>query len=197
MHSLTSVDKFRENIMIKAKIVGAGGYGGSGITELLAKHPEAEAAVLVDVENAGASIADLYPHLTGFVDLVIVDPSDAKALEPADVVFMATPDGVGMKLASGELDKGAFDGKDYVAVKVTNLEDCAIDVDSRAQNDYYDVDDIASDPEDGTLYIVANTGNGVESVLATLVVNNGVPTGDAVCVLRHYSRHERHPRTQL
>jgi N-acetyl-gamma-glutamyl-phosphate reductase len=38
---------------------------------------------------------------------VVLDPKDAKAMEPADVVFMATPDGVGMNLAPAELAKGA------------------------------------------------------------------------------------------
>lgn len=93
--------------MIKVKIVGAGGYGGVGITELLLQHPQAKIAALVDVENAGTQIAKVYPHLAGFTDLVITDPSDPKANEKFDVVFMATPDGVGMKLAAGEIDKGA------------------------------------------------------------------------------------------
>ena len=93
--------------MIKAKIIGAGGYGGVGIAELLARHPEAEISVLVDVENAGTPISELYPHLAGFLDMPISDPADASANGPADVVFMATPDGVGMKLALGEIAKGA------------------------------------------------------------------------------------------
>ncbi len=93
--------------MIKAKIIGAGGYGGVGMVELLLEHPEAEVSALVDVENVGVAISDLYPHLSGFEDSVLVDPADPKAREPADVVFMATPDRVGMKLVPGELDAGA------------------------------------------------------------------------------------------
>lgn len=93
--------------MIKAKIVGAGGYGGVGITELILGHPEAEVSALVDVENTGAPISDLYPHLSGFCDMPVLKPSDPKADEPVDVVFMATPDGAGMKLAPSEISKGA------------------------------------------------------------------------------------------
>ncbi len=93
--------------MIKAKVIGAGGYGGVGISELLRGHPEAEIGALVDIENAGTPLSRLYPHLDGFLDMEIVEPSDPRADEPADVVFMATPDGVGMKLAGGELAKGA------------------------------------------------------------------------------------------
>ncbi len=93
--------------MIRAKIVGAGGFGGVGITELLTNHPQATVQALVDVEHVGEPISTAYPHLAGFCDQVIVAPTDPLANEPADVVFMATPDGVGMKLTPGELEKGA------------------------------------------------------------------------------------------
>ena len=45
--------------MIKVKIIGAGGYGGIGIIELLLGHPEAKIACLVDVESVGLSISSL------------------------------------------------------------------------------------------------------------------------------------------
>ncbi|MFC1497264.1 N-acetyl-gamma-glutamyl-phosphate reductase [Verrucomicrobiota bacterium] len=93
--------------MIKAKIIGAGGYGGVGITELLLNHPEAEIQALVDIENIGKPLSELYPHLAGFCDLPILDFPDPKAIEPADVVFMATPDGVGMTLAPDAIQSGA------------------------------------------------------------------------------------------
>lgn len=86
---------------------------------------------------------------------------------------------------TGQLVSNTFGtGLDYVPVIITNKEDCPIDDDSRAQDDYYDVDDIASDPQDGTLYAVVNTGNGVESVLAELLIDKekGVPTGEAICL---------------
>lgn len=93
--------------MIKAKIIGAGGYGGVGITELLTNHPKAEVGALVDIENVGATISDVYPHLAGFCDQKIVAPDSPEANGSFDVTFMATPDGVGMKLAQTELDHGA------------------------------------------------------------------------------------------
>lgn len=93
--------------MIRAKVIGAGGYGGVGIVELLANHPEARIAALVDVTDVGAPISKLYPHLTGFCDMPIVDPQDPVAQQPVDVVFTATPDAVGMKLAPEILATGA------------------------------------------------------------------------------------------
>ncbi|MDO9540964.1 MAG: N-acetyl-gamma-glutamyl-phosphate reductase [Kiritimatiellia bacterium] len=93
--------------MIKAKIVGAGGYGGVGIIELLLGHEQAEIACLADINDVGAPISRLYPHLAGFCDMPIISVSDSKASEPVDVVFLATPDGVGMKSAESELKRGA------------------------------------------------------------------------------------------
>ena len=93
--------------MVTAKIIGAGGYGGVGICELLQHHPQARVAALVDIENVGTPIGRLYPHLHGFVDMPIIAPNAPEATEPADVVFTATPDGVGMRLAPEELRKGA------------------------------------------------------------------------------------------
>jgi N-acetyl-gamma-glutamyl-phosphate reductase len=93
--------------MIKAKVIGAGGYGGVGITELLLAHPEARLTALVDVENVGLPMSKIYPHLAGFCDMPIIAPDSPAAREPVDVVFTSTPDGVGMKVAAAELSAGA------------------------------------------------------------------------------------------
>jgi N-acetyl-gamma-glutamyl-phosphate reductase len=93
--------------MIKAKVIGAGGYGGVGIVELLLDHPQASISALVDIENPGVPISALYPHLNGFCDMKVLDPSSPEAKQKVDVVFMATPDKVGMKLAPEEIAKGA------------------------------------------------------------------------------------------
>ncbi len=92
---------------IRVKVIGAGGYGGVGIIELLKSHPDVEIVALVDVADTGKPISKLYPHLEGICDLPIVPADDQKAQEPVDIVFMATPDGVGMKLAPAEIKKGA------------------------------------------------------------------------------------------
>ena len=92
---------------IKVKVIGASGYGGIGITERLINHPYVESITLVDLENVGKPISEIYPHLMGFCDIVIISPDDPAAQDPADVVFFATPDGVGMRQAVAELAKGA------------------------------------------------------------------------------------------
>lgn len=93
--------------MFTAKIIGAGGYGGVGITELLLAHPEVQIKALVAKTDVGIKMSDLYPHLRGHCDLPILPPDDPAAREPADVVFFATPDGVAMVQARVELEAGA------------------------------------------------------------------------------------------
>lgn len=93
--------------MIRVKVVGATGYGGVGITELLLQHPEAKLCALVARDDVGLPISTVYPHLDGFCDLPVLAADDPRANEPADIVFFSTPDQVGMNTARGELAKGA------------------------------------------------------------------------------------------
>ncbi len=92
---------------IKAGIIGAGGYGGCGAIELLVSHPHVQIAALLDKQDVGKPISDLYPHLKGFCDLSLIDADDPKRPDDFDVVFFATPDGVGQKEARRWLNKGA------------------------------------------------------------------------------------------
>jgi N-acetyl-gamma-glutamyl-phosphate reductase len=91
---------------IRIGIIGAGGYGGCGAIELLSMHPHAEIAVLLDNQDTGRSISDLYPHLMGFCDLPLMDPEDPAVPDDLDAVFFATPDGVGQQEAGKLLKKG-------------------------------------------------------------------------------------------
>ena len=95
------------NQKIRAKVVGATGYGGLGIIDLLLRHPFAEIGALVARDDAGRRISDVYPHLAGYCDLPVLTADDPAAQGPFDVVFFATPDRVGMADAKAELAKGA------------------------------------------------------------------------------------------
>ncbi|MBW1720571.1 MAG: N-acetyl-gamma-glutamyl-phosphate reductase [Deltaproteobacteria bacterium] len=92
---------------IKVGIIGAGGYGGCGAIELLLRHPTAEITALIDKQDTGRPISGIYPHLEGFCDLPLMDPEDPDLPENFDVVFFATPDGVGQTQAPHWLEKGA------------------------------------------------------------------------------------------
>jgi len=91
---------------VKVGIIGAGGYGGCGAVELLFGHPRAEIVALIEKQDVGKAMSDLYPHLKGFCDLPLIDPDDPDCPEDFDVVFFATPDGVGQKGAASFLRKG-------------------------------------------------------------------------------------------
>ncbi len=93
--------------MVRVKLVGAAGYGGLGMIELLQRHPEAELAALVDVQDIGTPLSAIWPYLRGVCDLPILEAGseDDEAVD-ADVVIYATPDGVGQRAAAAEVARG-------------------------------------------------------------------------------------------
>lgn len=84
--------------MVRVKIVGCGGYGGVGAIELFSQHAQARVVALLDVNDVGKRMSELYPHLVGVCDGVITHPDEDTT--EGDVVFFATPDGVGMRQAA-------------------------------------------------------------------------------------------------
>lgn len=93
--------------MIRARVIGAGGFGGANIIELLTAHPEVQIVSLVDVDGVGKPISDKHTHLKGFCDIPVQSPEEATWDGSIDVAFTATPDGVGMKIAPQAIDSGA------------------------------------------------------------------------------------------
>jgi len=92
--------------MINAQIVGATGYGGLGMTELLLRHPHIEITSLLATQDVGKRIGDVYPHLRGFCELAIGEANADTVGRDADIVVFATPDGVGQSYARGLLERG-------------------------------------------------------------------------------------------
>ncbi len=81
-----------------------------------------------------------------------------------DVLFQIDP-------KEGKFVEGAFNGSDCVVIEVTDYPE------------YYDIDDIASDPTDGKVYIIVNTGDGVKSALAILDLSEKETTGNVTATL--------------
>lgn len=92
--------------MYRAQIVGATGYGGLGVLELLLQHPEFEVASLVARDDAGRRIDEVYPHLTGRCSLTVQAPDSTGIGADCDVVIFATPDRVSMGYAKQLADAG-------------------------------------------------------------------------------------------
>jgi N-acetyl-gamma-glutamyl-phosphate reductase len=91
--------------MIKVGIVGGTGYTGIELLRILARHPQAELAVITSRKEAGVPIANLFPSLRGAVSLEFSDPGKGD-LAHCDVVFFATPNAVAMSEARSLLDAG-------------------------------------------------------------------------------------------
>jgi N-acetyl-gamma-glutamyl-phosphate reductase len=91
--------------MIKVGIVGGTGYTGIELLRILARHPQAELAVITSRKEAGVPVANLFPSLRGAVSLEFSDPGKGD-LAHCDVVFFATPNAVAMSEARSLLDAG-------------------------------------------------------------------------------------------
>ena len=91
--------------MVQVKLVGAAGYGGLGMIELLCRHPHIDLAAIVDIQDAGKPISAVWPYLEGYCDLPIMTPEEAADVA-ADVTVYATPDGVGQAAAVAEVAAG-------------------------------------------------------------------------------------------
>jgi len=91
---------------IAAQLVGATGYGGLGILELLLGHPRFRVSMLVARDDAGKRIDEVYPHLVGRCDMTVCSPSEVEIGADADVVIFATPDGVSQSFAEALFGRG-------------------------------------------------------------------------------------------
>ncbi|MEW9898588.1 N-acetyl-gamma-glutamyl-phosphate reductase [Chitinivorax sp. PXF-14] len=91
--------------MIKVGIVGGTGYTGVELIRLLAKHPNVQLTAITSRKEDGMPVAEMFPSLRGWVDLVFSDPARAD-LKGCDVVFFATPNGIAMSQARELLDAG-------------------------------------------------------------------------------------------
>jgi len=104
---------------VRVGILGASGYAGAELIRLLARHPNADIALLTGNRRVGESIGDVFPHLAG-LDLPRLSALSADALAGAglDVVFCALPHGVTQDVA---VEMMAAPGGDGGAVKIIDL----------------------------------------------------------------------------
>lgn len=94
--------------MIKIGIIGAGGYAGETLITILLRHPEVEIIWLMSEEaHKGKKIADLYPHLSGQIDLSCQTLDDLdKVLKNVDLIFLALPHGIALNHVPKILEAG-------------------------------------------------------------------------------------------
>ncbi|MDA0353553.1 MAG: N-acetyl-gamma-glutamyl-phosphate reductase [Chloroflexi bacterium] len=90
----------------RVQIVGATGYGGLGILELLMAHPDFEVTSLIARDEAGRRIDQVYPHLHGRTDLTVDSVETTPVGTNCDVVVFSTPDRVSQGYAAALADAG-------------------------------------------------------------------------------------------
>lgn len=94
---------------IKTAIVGASGYTGMELLRLLLTHPRVELVAATSRQEAGKSIASVFPRFQGTpaaqLEFIAPDP-DAIAATGAQAAFLALPHGVAAEIASALLERG-------------------------------------------------------------------------------------------
>ena len=86
-------------------VVGGTGYTGVELLRLLVMHPQVELRCVTSRSESGRVVADLFPNLRGFTDIVFTEP-DVETLAQCELVFFATPNGTAMKMVPQLLAKG-------------------------------------------------------------------------------------------
>jgi len=91
-------------------IVGASGYSGEELVRLLLNHPYAELVTVTSRQNAGQTLAQVFPKFASHPKsraLRFVEPNAELIARQAEVVFLALPHGVAAEFAIPLLNAGA------------------------------------------------------------------------------------------
>ncbi|MBI3417425.1 MAG: N-acetyl-gamma-glutamyl-phosphate reductase [Verrucomicrobia bacterium] len=94
---------------VKVAILGASGYSGEELVRLLLNHPHVELAAVTSRQNAGLSVAQVFPKFASHPKsklLRFTDPNAELLAKQADIVFLALPHGVAAEFAVPLLDAG-------------------------------------------------------------------------------------------
>jgi len=86
----------------KVAIIGASGYSGEELVNLLLRHPHAELAAVTSRQNAGQALARVFPKFASHPKsgrLRFVEPNAELLAKQVDVVFLALPHGVAADFA--------------------------------------------------------------------------------------------------
>ena len=86
--------------MIKIGIIGASGYTGGELIRILAQHPKAEIAAITSRTHEGKKLEEVFHQFIGWNGPVFSGSNSPEAVAGCNVVFLAVPHGVAMKLAS-------------------------------------------------------------------------------------------------
>lgn len=86
-----------EVCMKNALIVGATGFGGLGLIEILLRHNGFKIKQLIARKDTGKKISEVFPHMEGFCDMYVQSTEEID-YNDIDIAFFSTPDKAGMQL---------------------------------------------------------------------------------------------------
>ncbi|MEM6762417.1 MAG: N-acetyl-gamma-glutamyl-phosphate reductase [Pseudomonadota bacterium] len=89
---------------MKAAIFGASGYTGAELIRILSRHPKVRIDAVSAGNNAGRTMADVFPHFTG-LDLPTLKTIEEIDLAAVDVVFCALPHGTTQTVLAEALER--------------------------------------------------------------------------------------------
>ena len=92
--------------MIRASVVGATGYTGEELVNILAKHGNIKISSLSAIIDKPTNISEIFPKLKGKLDVVCKSLDVTKVIKSSDVVFLALPHTVSMQFAPEFLKAG-------------------------------------------------------------------------------------------
>jgi N-acetyl-gamma-glutamyl-phosphate reductase len=90
-------------------VVGASGYSGETLVQLLLKHPHVDLTAVTSRQYAGKTLAQVFPRFAQFPEsrsLHFTEPNTNLLARQSDVVFLALPHGVAAELAVPLLEAG-------------------------------------------------------------------------------------------
>jgi len=92
--------------MIKVAIVGATGYAGEELLKILVNHPQVKITSLLAKIGKPQRINQIFPYLSGKIDVVCAEPNFAQTVPECDLAFLALPHRVSMEVAPKFLQAG-------------------------------------------------------------------------------------------
>ena len=98
------------NSKTKVAIVGASGYSGEELVRLLLHHPHVELTAVTSRQNAGQTVAQVFPKFSSHPQakaLRFSEPNAELLAKQADIVFLALPHGVAAEYAIPLLQHGS------------------------------------------------------------------------------------------
>ena len=121
---------------MKVAIIGATGYGGAELVRILRQHPHVSIHSVHASSLHGEPLSGSFPHMQTLVDDQLQSVDINKISQEVDLVFMATPSGVAMKLAPQFLENG---------VKVIDLSGDYRITDQEVYQSWYGIDPADND----------------------------------------------------